>query len=59
MLHRLRVRGNMSHLRYSGYENNDSQFLDPDCGEICYEMALPSTPQLHTHSEADKCISYQ
>lgn len=50
----------MLHFRYSGYENDESPFLDPHYGEIYYEMMpLPSTPQLHTHSDAEKCISFQ
>lgn len=45
MLHRLRVRGNMLHFRYSGYANDESPFLDPHYGEIYYEMMpLQSTP---------------
>lgn len=59
MLHRLRARGNMLHVKYSGYENNSSPFLDPHYGEIYYEMPLPSTPHVHTHTEAEKCISRQ
>lgn len=51
---------NTSQLRYSGYENNKPSFLGSHNGEISYKMSPSSTLyELHTHNEAEKCISYQ
>lgn len=52
---------NTLHLRYSGYENNKPPVLVTVVKFIIRcPYHLPSTYlQLHTHNEAEKCISYQ